>query len=257
MSTELYDDRYYAEMRAGGDGGFYERIVDVAGLDFAGRTVLDVGCGRGEMIRLAVRRGAARVVGVDASAVALEIAGRNLDAWGVDPHSYELICAGVENLETHVRDRFDRVLMIDFVEHVPPAVLADALRTVRRLLTPDGRLLVHTFPNRHLHNALCWLLGMIRPRQRERIERIHVNVQTAASLAAALRASGYDDCRVQVENDLIFASSFYQGMAGGALKRLARLLMYDLFQVRPVDRLVRLTRLDRLVYMSIYGVARA
>ena len=256
MGTELYDDSYYASIRGFENYSFFERILESAGVDCAGKTILDVGCGRGEMVRLSVRRGARRVVGLDSSPAGIELARRTLEARKVDRAKYELVCAKVEDIKQYVDDSFDCVLMIDFVEHVSQPVLIGALRTVHGLLNKDGIVVIHTFPNRHLHTLLRFVLRLIKPELRTRLDSIHVNVQTAASLQAALAESGYDDFRTWIENDLIFASSFYLGMRNMTLKRLARLLFYDIFQLGFVDRFVRLMRLDHVCYMSIYGVAR-
>ena len=43
---------------------------------------------------------------------------------------------------------FDRVLMFDVVEHLYPWELDRALAEIRRVLTSDGRLVIHTAPNR-------------------------------------------------------------------------------------------------------------
>jgi SAM-dependent methyltransferase len=43
---------------------------------------------------------------------------------------------------------FDVALMLDFVEHVHQPELEAAFAEVRRVLTPGGRLIIHTSPNR-------------------------------------------------------------------------------------------------------------
>ena len=43
---------------------------------------------------------------------------------------------------------FDRVLMFDIVEHLHPWELHQALLQAHRVLSPQGRLIVHTAPNR-------------------------------------------------------------------------------------------------------------
>ena len=43
---------------------------------------------------------------------------------------------------------FDRVLLFDVVEHLYPWELHEALLDIHRILKPNGRLMVHTAPNR-------------------------------------------------------------------------------------------------------------
>lgn len=110
-----------------------------------GMTVLDVGCGRGEILRHCARLGA-DAYGVDyarvAVAMSLEVIARTGERQGK-------IAVGQSDAKSlPFRDEtFDRVLMFDVVEHLYPWELDQAMREVHRVLKPGGRFIVHTAPN--------------------------------------------------------------------------------------------------------------
>jgi 2-polyprenyl-6-hydroxyphenyl methylase/3-demethylubiquinone-9 3-methyltransferase len=104
------------------------------GGDFAGRTVVDLGCGGG-FVALPLARAGAKVVGVDLAARALRSARREL------PAGWAPIVGDAER--PPVRDgAADLVVLADVVEHVdrPDAVVAAAAALVR----PGGHLFVNT-----------------------------------------------------------------------------------------------------------------
>ena len=103
--------------------------------DVRGLSVLDAGCGRGRTGHIALERGAARAVGLDASIAMLARA-------DTGARSRRLVAARVEHLPLR-RGAFDIVLcalVLGHVEDLRPAVggLCDVLR-------PGGRLLVSDF----------------------------------------------------------------------------------------------------------------
>ena len=113
---------------------------------------------------------------------------------------------------------FDLAFMSDVVEHLYPNELAEALRETWRVLTPGGRLIVHTCPNRllyevtypvyirNVHRVVCRVaeiadyqsyvigpnlsVGPEFPRSDDE-RRVHVNEQTAPELARSLAECGF------------------------------------------------------------------
>ena len=182
-----------------------------------GRRVLDVGCGRGELVLQAALLGA-EAVGIDYAEEAVRIACENLAAWPPEIQgraSVRLMDARALQLED---ESFDIALMSDLVEHLHPNELAEALRETHRVLRPGGRLVVHTSPNRavydvafpayvrHVNRAAAWLAKLFRlndfvinpnlpsgpvyPRS-EQERRLHVNEQTGPQLTRALSRAGF------------------------------------------------------------------
>ncbi len=157
-----------------------------------GMRVLDVGCGRGEIVRHCTRLGV-HAYGLDYAPVALRMA---RDAGN--------ICQADAKLLPFPSASFDRVLMFDVVEHLYPWELDQALAEVRRVLRPDGRLIVHTAPNVWYDRYAYPLVRLIRtlmgqgpkyPRDpRATIPDnldVHVNEQSATSLRRVLRRAGF------------------------------------------------------------------
>lgn len=92
----------------------------------AGRSLLDVGCGRGALARALLARGA-RVSGIDPSAEAIH------EARAAVPEA-EFVDAGAEALP-FADDSFDAAILLNSFHHVPaplmPGALAEALRVSR------------------------------------------------------------------------------------------------------------------------------
>jgi cyclopropane fatty-acyl-phospholipid synthase-like methyltransferase len=121
--------------------------------------ILDVGCGRGEILLHCSEFGA-DAHGVDYARIAVNLS-RDITARHrehSDPSQQSRDGGQNENrVRVYQADakflpfasgRFDRVLMFDVVEHLYPWELHQALLEAHRVLIPDGRLIIHTAPNR-------------------------------------------------------------------------------------------------------------
>lgn len=167
----------------------------------SGMRVLDVGCGRGESLIWLIRQGA-EAWGLDYSTVALHLTRDTLRTAGVEEDTrYRPIASNARRLP-FLPESFDRVLMVDVVEHLHPWELEQAFEEVRRVLKPGGKLIVHTAPNRWYYQfgyPLLRLFELLRgvrlprdPRERFRYhQHMHVNEQSPRSLALALRRAGF------------------------------------------------------------------
>ena len=99
-----------------------------------GERVVDVGCGNGRYLPLALDRGAASVVGCDVSAGMLA----GIESTG---SGHLLVQADAQSLPL-CTDSADVVLAMHMLYHVPN--VATAARELRRVLQPDGTLLAMT-----------------------------------------------------------------------------------------------------------------
>jgi ubiquinone/menaquinone biosynthesis C-methylase UbiE len=103
--------------------------------DVGGLSILDLGCGTGDMLRRFVAAGAARLVGVDASDGMLEVASRLCDGYG----NIELLAGSAESLPFPAEE-FDIVTSCIAFHHFPDP--SGALCEAGRVLKPGGLLFI-------------------------------------------------------------------------------------------------------------------
>ncbi|MBF0130281.1 MAG: class I SAM-dependent methyltransferase, partial [Alphaproteobacteria bacterium] len=103
-------------------------------------SVLEIGCGAGLFLRYLENRGYRRIVGVDVDDRLKSVLG--------DLTRTELLFGDIRALaETALKNEtFDRIALFDVVEHIELSTLIPLMRTLRKLLTPEGRLVIRT-PN--------------------------------------------------------------------------------------------------------------
>ncbi len=129
----------YARWRASELGAITERlerrlILELAG-DVAGRAVLDLGCGDGELALALVKRGAL-ATGIDASPAMIDAARRRAMQQGAE---VALQVATAEHLPFPA-ERFDIVTAITVLCFIDDP--APVLREISRVLRPGGRLVI-------------------------------------------------------------------------------------------------------------------
>jgi len=167
-----------------------------------GMRVLDIGSGRGEIVRHCARLGA-DAYGVDYAAAANRLA-RQLIADEQGAAGRMGVAQADAKTLPFPAGRFDRVLMFDIVEHLHPWELHRALSDARRVLRDNGRLIIHTAPNRWYDRYAYPLVRLYRtlagegdnypqnPRELVPVNlHVHVNEQDILSLRRALRQAGF------------------------------------------------------------------
>ncbi|MHB1357636.1 MAG: class I SAM-dependent methyltransferase [Anaerolineae bacterium] len=204
VDSQAYSADYYLTECEGHDeylntgGGILPRRLAMA-LEIAGdvqeKRVLDLGCGRGEVVKHCSDRGA-HVVGLDFSFDALALAQQIMP-----PSSAPLVRADAQRLPFQDAS-FDFVFAFDLVEHLYPEELDRLMAEVYRVLSPGGRFVVHTMPNIWYYRygyPLFRLVQRLRghhlprdPRDRWRyVKELHVNEQSVMSLYRSLRRTGF------------------------------------------------------------------
>ncbi len=101
-----------------------------------GMTLLDIGCGWGGMARFAAERYGCSVVGVTLSNEQAEYARRVCRGLPVEVRLQDY---------RHIQGTFDRISCVGMFEHVGAKNHRTFMRTIRRLLPPDGLMLLHFF----------------------------------------------------------------------------------------------------------------
>lgn len=174
-----------------------------------GMRVLDLGCGRGEIVRHCMRLGV-EAYGVDYAEVATWMTREVIKAerQSLSTENHHPVKAGVGRCDAKKlpfpTGYFDRVLMFDVVEHLYPWELHQAMLEVRRVLKDNGRFIIHTAPNRWYDAyAYPWVRrfrmllgeGNKYPKDPRAItpvnQDVHVNEQDILSMRRTLKAAGF------------------------------------------------------------------
>ena len=175
--TARYDSRRYALINR-----WNPRNLDIV-LDWVGpepvARILDIGCGRGHLVRALSKRG--------------------FDAWGIDlnPNAREL--AGELNVRTMSADAlefgdasFDAVVSFHAIEHIPP--LEQAILEVARVVKPGGKVLF-VYPAEPIRGLYAIPTSMILHGTPFKARQVHVHRLSPAKVRGMGRAAGLDELR--------------------------------------------------------------
>ena len=211
VPSTLYNEQYFLGVCEGyreflsSEGEYLsQRLAEaliVAGIA-PGMRVLDVGCGRGEILRNTARMGA-QAFGIDYAAVAVRLS-KNIAAHEAE-EGYQVGVYQASALYLPFEaETFDRILMFDIVEHLYPPELDLALSEARRVLKPGGRIIVHTAPNVWYDRFAYPVVRMVRtvmgqgrryPKNPRAVipenVHVHVNEQSMFSLRRDLVRNGF------------------------------------------------------------------
>lgn len=169
-----------------------------------GMKVLDVGCGRGEILRHCARLGA-DAYGIDYAPVALDLASKIVSGEQGAQGKIGIAQSDAKQLP-FPSNYFDRALIFDVVEHLFPWELDLCLADIRRALKPGGVIIVHTAPNVWYDRYAYPLVRAVRvlggqgakyPKNPRLLNvaanaDVHVNEQSQFSLARYLRRAGFN-----------------------------------------------------------------
>jgi cyclopropane fatty-acyl-phospholipid synthase-like methyltransferase len=249
-SEALYDAAYFQRIRAGSE--LYERFASVLPIAaYRQKRILDIGCGRGELVRHLIDSGCTDVTGFDFASAAIQEARKTVG----DPPAgarVEVRQGSVTRRDLFATCSFDLAFMTDVVEHLPPDDLHAGLQNARYWLAPSGRLVVHTFPTLGPHRFYQRTLELrLKTKELAELAAIHCNVQTRKSLRMALEQAGFVVEDIWLRNDFTLTSSAYQTLRPGLFKNLLGELLDNVLGSAPV-RFV----FGEYAAPSIYAIAR-
>jgi ubiquinone/menaquinone biosynthesis C-methylase UbiE len=150
---------------------YYDLLVNVMGLGQAGRlrrktidlasirpgeSILDVGCGTGDLTRLARETTGAigQVVGIDASPEMIDVARRK----AARQHSKVDFRVGLIEQLAFADETFDVALSSLMIHHLPVDLRQRGLQELRRVVKPGGRLVIVDFKQDGNLNELAALV---------------------------------------------------------------------------------------------------
>jgi 2-polyprenyl-3-methyl-5-hydroxy-6-metoxy-1,4-benzoquinol methylase len=200
----------------------------------AGMHVLDIGCGRGELV-LKSAANKAYAWGMDVSTDAVHICWETLKFWKKDvPEIDKYACfINQDATELDFNDSFfDVVFLSDIVEHLENKTLLILLKQVKRVLKKNGKVIIHTAPNKYYLPASgiffyliariisqpdsARLSGKKRPSLNLREDlpsglqkNVHLNEQSGLSLRRTLKKSGLKAEKIWLELNPHYIDRFF------------------------------------------------
>lgn len=235
VSPDLYTREYFTTDCEGyhlfdeGPEKIPERIreaLNMAG-DLSGRWILDIGCGRGELVCEAARRGA-HAVGIDYAEAAIELSRKRRSQLDEDSRRRtKFLLADAKGLD-FPDGSFDVIFLIDVYEHLHPYEIEQTLAEVMRVLRPGGKFIVHTGPNTWFYR---FGYPLVREAARLLLRRefpedlrgqyddiMHVNEQSPWSLYRGLKSAGF--------RPAVIPRSFFVGINPSTWEKLVMKLLF-------------------------------
>jgi 2-polyprenyl-3-methyl-5-hydroxy-6-metoxy-1,4-benzoquinol methylase len=228
LSSEIYSTDYYLQICGGYEeftsGVVAHRLKMAFGFGEVekGMKILDIGCGRGELSGMCALLGC-DVWAIDYSNDALNIASQYFmeHVKSDDLKQIKLQRMNAKSL-AFPSDFFDRIFLIDIVEHLYPEELKQSLCEVNRVVKSGGKVIVHTAPIAWLIKPIYKVAGLLFGWTKH---PYHVNEQSYFSLIRNLSS-----CEGQIKLFIEKTPGFFKLAVGQRMNpssfkgRLARVM---------------------------------
>lgn len=210
----LYTETYFMESATGHDefkvfDGKFEHLIDkfqmvINLLDLhQSDKFLDIGCGRGELVIYhALNSG--KATGVDFSDEAIKLA---MEKAAELKANCIFLVSSFEKIDEEVK--FDRIVSIDFIEHISIEEGRAFFRKCFDLLNPGGKLIIYTYPNtirRRFGYKLIRTFSLLKRKPlpekepdtvSDHYKQYHLNEQNYFSLKNSAKNAGFGKVKVQ------------------------------------------------------------
>lgn len=156
INSEIYNKEYYLnhclgyeEFKKYEGKKIHPRIAEFLNLlnIFKGMNILDIGCGRGDLVIECARRGA-KAIGIDYSQDGINIANNSLKKQEDSIQKNVRFIRMDAKILKFKDNYFDAITSFDVFEHLYKEELETAMQEISRVLKPGGMLLVHTETNK-------------------------------------------------------------------------------------------------------------
>ena len=262
MSVEVYTKEYFLTDCEGFDRFLatkgqalsprLKRVLSLANIK-PDSTILDIGCGRGDLTLHAGVKGSF-ALGVDFSKNAIELARESLKTWSQKNAALnnKVYFVEADCLQLEFRPQtFDFVFLSDVIEHLKKEDFEMLIARVSRFLKKDGKIILHTSPNRifknyglKLYNIVArlskikynWHMEQYLPRGLQK--EFHVNEQTIFTLKKIFREQGFALIKLWLEKNPHYIYHFFK----------------DDKYVNRINRLYDLMPIKHLFFSDIYGI---
>jgi len=175
-------------------------LADVIG-DNCNISILDFGCGFGQNIKALSDAGYVNLVGYDIEPAAIGFC-RDRGINVIDGNACDL---------TEVKEKFDLIIVMHVLEHIPKSSIIKTLRDLRSLLNDQGRIFV-AVPNAQSNTGCYWRYE----------DFTHNTLFTAGALLYVLREAGFKDISLCDKDCLA-------GMQG--YKKIARIFLLKIYRI--------------------------
>ena len=250
VSSSLYDAEYYKSANHGysefleNKGLPQEIMKKVTKIDVQGKTVLDLGCGRGEFVRYCTTKGA-EVYGIDYSDASVNISKKTLADLSENIRSHAHIKKmDVKKLKFE-DNTFDLITGFDIIEHLHDWELKEAISEIKRVIKPQGQLLLHTSPNKLMMETVRKVVRLFGVSLRS--DKFHVN---EISYFSARRYFEDFEPNITLEKEKNYWSN-QMDFRGKALKSIAKILD-TLLDCKPIHSILSLFPLSILTCTDIW-----
>ncbi|MFH1722900.1 MAG: methyltransferase domain-containing protein [Candidatus Altiarchaeota archaeon] len=222
-----------------------------------GMRILDVGCGRGEVVLECARRGA-HAVGLDYSLNLIKLANKVKSLHTSEEQLLmEFIYGNLNKLK--LDERFDRIFMLDLVEHLDDTELRRLFQSCRRLLSENGAIVIHTVPNRWVYDIAytkilrLFMPWLIKNPRSEKEKAIHINEMTIPDLHDLLKRYNFD-CRVWLQDMMVDQAHWHRNKQTTDLRgKIYKILQNPLFYL--TYKILAKTALKLLIVNDIFAIA--